>query len=159
MLKFILGIGFIALMIAFAFTMDKRHEGKGNGIQGWLLLFVANRFLDPFFLLLLFIIEYQWQPFKALMALVFLVMSAISVYNGWCLVKEREWSVVKRTQILLWVNTCMLIGYNITAHGFDARVISSAGGGILSALIWSSYFSKSQRVRNTYNALASGEKP
>ncbi len=89
-----------------------------SGVGGWLLVLVAGMmFLGPLFGASridtdLIAAEQQypnllsaseWNTFKAATWWTFLGIAALSFYGGWGLARRRDWSVVRRAIVILWV--------------------------------------------------------
>jgi hypothetical protein len=100
----------------------------------------------------------SWQTYKAATWLTFFGMSAVSIWAGYGLAKGREWSVVRRAKISLWivgplatiVLAVMLPAMIFGGINLDPELVGSFIGSALVAAIWTMYLSKSRRVRATY---------
>ncbi len=145
-----------------------------SGVGGWLLLLVAGMLvLGP---LLgagrinadIMTAEHQypalrslpqWSNFKVATWWTFLAIIAVSIYGGWGLARGRDWSVVRRAKLVLWiagpVGALILsvvvplatLGESYAGH---AQFVGGLLASVIAAGIWTAYLLKSKRVRNTY---------
>lgn len=101
----------------------------------------------------------EWYAFKRATWWAFAVVAAISIYGGWGLVSSRDWSVVNRAKVILWLTGPIasivlaifipLAVFGKTEAG-DPQFIGAFIASVIAASIWTAYLSKSKRVRNTY---------
>ena len=85
-------------------------------------------------------------------------MACLSFYAGLGLAKDRKPSAVKRAKILLWVIgpvASLFMGVFLPLLIFgelksDPQLFSELLGSVLGAIIWTTYLSKSRRVKATY---------
>ncbi len=149
-----------------------------SGIGGWLLLLVTGMVvLGPLFGaaringdIMGVELQYpdivgvdQWKTCKSVTWWSFIAITSLSIYGGWGLIHGRNWSVVKRAQVILWFNNMVWsIGVVLLVPvltldvafiqdpeflgGFFESLLMSA----ISAGVWTTYLSKSKRVRATY---------
>lgn len=148
-----------------------------KGVGGWLLLLVAGMmFLGP---LLgagriagnIFTAEQQfpalkaseqWGTYTSATWLIFLAAAAASVYGGWGLLRGKDWSVVSRAKLILWISgpaASLVLGVlvpkmTLGEWGVDAKIVVGLIASVIATAIWTAYLSRSKRVRNTYSALA-----
>ena len=101
----------------------------------------------------------QWANFKAVTWLTFFVIAALSVSGGLGLAVGKDWSVVKRAKIILWLVGpvgALVMGVIVPlatlgeSNGGHAQFVGGLIASIVAAGIWTVYLSKSKRVRNTY---------
>jgi len=101
----------------------------------------------------------DWNSFKTILWMTVTITSAMSIYGGWGLIKGRDWSVVRRAQIILWlVNPIAMIiaGFLVPYMIFgvnepiDSDFIQEILRSVIVVSIWTIYLSVSKRVRNTY---------
>ena len=103
----------------------------------------------------------SWAALKRATWLTFLPISCLSVYAGYGLLKRREWSVVRRAQVTVWVIgpiASLLIGLLLPIAivgdvGAGPEFIGSFIASALTASLWTAYLSKSKRVKVTYSAV------
>jgi hypothetical protein len=144
-----------------------------KGVGGWLLLLVAGMLvLGP---LLgagriagnIFAAENQfpelkastsWGTYTSMTWLIFLAVAAASVYGGWGLLRGKDWSAVSRAKWILWITgpaASLVLGVLVPKMalgewGVDAKVVGGLIASVIATAIWTTYLSKSKRVRNTY---------
>jgi len=145
-----------------------------SGVGGWLLLLVVGLLvLGPLFGVIgisrEFVTEERhyptlkylqvWANFKTGIWWTFLAAAVLSFYGGWGLARGKDWSVVKRAKLVLWLSwpvAALFMGVivPIATLGKPCAADSPIWGGliasIISARIWTAYLSKSKRVHNTY---------
>jgi hypothetical protein len=101
----------------------------------------------------------QWGTFKLAIWSVFFAVAVLSVYGGWGLGTGKDWSVVKRAKIVLWLvgpfgNFVIGVIVPIVTLGFmpaiDSELLAALIMSVIATVIWTTYLSKSKRVRNTY---------
>ncbi|HRK36785.1 MAG TPA: DUF2569 family protein [Burkholderiaceae bacterium] len=101
----------------------------------------------------------EWITFKRTTWWAFAVVAAISMYGGWDLVSSRDWSVVNRAKVILWLtgpiaSIVLAIVIPLAVFGkteaSDPQFIGAFIASVIAASIWTAYLSKSKRVRNTY---------
>jgi hypothetical protein len=149
------------------------NEGRFAGVGGWLLLLILGfMFLGP--IMNASRINYDftsvesqypnlksiadWSTYKSATWWTFLPFCCLSIYAGVSLVKGRDGSVVKRAIILLWIIgpvASLVMGIFIPLLVFgkiqlDPKFLGSLIASIIAAAIWTTYLSKSMRVRATY---------
>jgi hypothetical protein len=107
----------------------------------------------------------SWATLKLATWLVFLPVSCLSVYAGYGLLKQRDLSVVRRAQIILWVIgpiASLIIGglLPIAIFGevganpqFIGGFVGSFVASVIVASLWTAYLSRSKRVKATYAAV------
>jgi hypothetical protein len=154
-------------------TTNETKKGP-SGVGGWLLLLVAGLLVlgplvgagrisadimnaeDQYPVLKSMP---QWSNFKSATWWIYLAIVAVSVHGGWGLTRGRDWSVVRRAKIVLWLvgpvaSLVMAVIVPLatlgTASAGDARFVGGLLASIIAAGIWTAYLSKSKRVRNTY---------
>jgi len=106
-----------------------------------------------------------WITFKSASWWSFVVVCCLSFYAGLGLAKGRDFSVVKRAKILLWVigpiaSIVMRIFIPLAVFGkveSDPQFFGSLIGSVVGAAIWTAYLSKSRRVKATYPPTLSEE--
>ena len=152
---------------------SQSHEGP-SGVGGWLFLLVLGMLLLGPLLGVgrinadIMSAENQypalksiakWSNLKTATWWTFLAIVAISVYGGWGLARGRDWSVVKRAKVVLWVAgpvgalimdvivPMATLGESNAGH---AEFVGGLLASIIAAGIWTAYLSKSKRVHNTY---------
>lgn len=87
----------------------------------------------------------------------FWVTTGLCVYGAWGLATGRDWSVVRRAKIVLWavgpVATLsmgglapLVIGINLET-AITRQLVGGIIGSVIAASIWTTYLSKSKRVR------------
>ena len=143
------------------------------GVGGWLLLLVAGlMFLGPLmgagrinadimsvesqYPNLVTVAE--WGTFKSLTWWSFLVVCCLSFYAGFGLATGVDMSVVKRAKVLLWITgpaASIVMGLFIPLVVFgeidpDPQFFGAFIVSVISAAIWTTYLSKSRRVKATY---------
>lgn len=100
-----------------------------------------------------------WGAFKRATWFAFCCISALSIYGGLGLAQGRDWSVVKRAKVILWITgpaATLLMGLVIPAMSFgnidaaDGQILGPFIASVMVAALWTGYLSKSKRVRNTY---------
>lgn len=143
------------------------------GVGGWLLLLVVGlMFLGPLMgagrlSADITSIESQypnllsipvWSTFKSASWWSFVVVCCLSFYAGLGLAKGRDFSVVKRAKILLWIigpvaSIIMGLFIPLVVIGkveSDPQFFGSLIASVIGAAIWTAYLSKSRRVKATY---------
>lgn len=151
-----------------------------KGVGGWLLLLVAGMLaLGP---LLgagriagsIFAAEQQfpalkaseqWGTYTSVTWLIFLAAAAASVYGGWGLLRGKDWSVVSRAKLILWITgpaASLVLGLlvpkmTLGEWGVDAKIVGSFIASVIATGIWTAYLSRSKRVRNTYGMPSASE--
>lgn len=151
-----------------------RVKSGPSGVGGWLLLLVtgmlalgpllgAGRIGADFMMTenqypnLVSLAE--WNAFKRTTWWAFTVVAAISIYGGWGLVSSRNWSVVNRAKVILWLtgpiaSIVLTIFIPLVVFGktgdSDPQFIGAFIASVIATSIWTAYLSKSKRVRNTY---------
>ncbi len=165
-------------------TDEKAQNNAGpRGVGGWLLLLVIGMMIlapilgagrigtnimltEEQFSGVMF--SDQWQSYKSLTWLVFIVMAAISFTAGWGLARKKDWSVVNHAKAALWITgpgALILLEVIVPAKAFgemvavDAQLIGTLFASIIAATIWTAYLVKSKRVRNTYSYSANKIQP
>ena len=155
-----------------AATVSQREGPLGVG--GWLLLLVVGMMvLGP---LLgagrinadIMMVEHQypelatfdkWRTFKSVTWLVFVAVAALSFFGGWGLARGKDWSVVKRAKVILWLTgpvASLVMGVLIPiitfgeSNAVDGQFVGAFIASIIAASIWTAYLTKSKRVGNTY---------
>lgn len=150
---------------------SKRKRGP-SGIGGWLLLLIVGLMvLGPLLGLghiygdiTLAEDQYpeirslpQWRSFKSGTWLSFLAIAALSIYGGWGLASGKDWSVVNRAIMVLWLGPVgalilnLVVPFSTFGQLNDLNpLVSSLFATIITAGIWTAYLLKSKRVRNTY---------
>ena len=151
-----------------------KEKPAPSGVGGWLLLLVigmlalgplmgAGRINANFM-----VAEHQypnlaslaeWNAFKSTTWWAFAAVAAISIYGGWGLMSSRDWSVVNRAKVILWLTGPIasvvlavfipLVVFGKTEAG-DPKFVGAFIASVIAASIWTVYLSKSKRVRNTY---------
>ncbi len=101
----------------------------------------------------------EWNAFRTTTWCTFAIFAAISIYGGWGLVSSRDWSVVNRAKVILWlagpvasIVLAILIPLLMfgEAEASDPQFVGAFLSSVIGASIWTAYLSKSKRVRNTY---------
>lgn len=150
-------------------------QSNSSGVGGWLLLLVLGlTILGPFtgigrIILGIKSIENtypaiittaNWGIYKTAIVCAFVLFSCLSIYAGSGLITRRDYLIVTRTKIILWVIgpiATMVLGLivplltfgnavHIVGPKFIGNMIASCGA----AAIWTFYLSKSKRVEATY---------
>lgn len=150
-------------------------EGKRvpSGVGGWLLLLVVGLMvLGPLMGagrlnadIMLAETQYpnlamlgNWKSYKSATWAAFSVVAALSFWAGFGLAKGRDASVVGKAKIVLWLIgplASFVLGILIPLLAFgkwhaDGQFVSNIIASAIVAAIWSTYLSKSKRVRATY---------
>jgi Protein of unknown function (DUF2569) len=144
------------------------------GVGGWLVLLVAGMLvLGPLFGTLQLGAQFNalerqypalvssdaWSRFKTASWVTFLVIAALNIYGGWGLARGKEWSVVTRAKVILWISGplgSLVMGVLVPiitlgrASAVDSRFVGSFLASVIAAAIWTTYLSRSKRVRITY---------
>lgn len=100
----------------------------------------------------------EWGTFKSLTWWSFLVVCCLSFYAGFGLATGVDMSVVKRAKVLLWITgpaASIVMGLFIPLVVFgeidpDPQFFGAFIVSVISAAIWTTYLSKSRRVKATY---------
>jgi len=101
----------------------------------------------------------EWIALKRTTWWTFAAVAAISIYGGWGLVSSRDWSVVNRAKVTLWLtgpiaSIVLAIVVPLAVFGkteaSNPQFIGALIASVIAASIWTAYLSKSKRVRNTY---------
>ena len=169
---FALGI-FAAYLIARRRPAASGETVGPSGVGGWLLLLVAGlMILGPLLgaarlngdiistesqypnLLTLD----KWKTFKSATWLTYACVAAISFYGGWGLARGRDFSVVSRAKVVLWIvgpGAALIMGLLLPLLIFgslqpDPQFIGGFIASVVVAAIWTAYLSRSKRVRATY---------
>lgn len=173
----IVGISGIAFYGIYRFAKRYPPASSGTtgpaGVGGWLLLLVVGlMFLGPVIGAgrinedIMFVeSQYpnllniqKWSTFKSATWWSFLVVCCLSFYAGIGLAKGRDISAVKRAKILLWIigpaasivtgvfMPLVIFGKFVSDMKFLGTLITS----IVVSAIWTTYLSKSRRVKATY---------
>lgn len=145
-----------------------------QGVGGWLLLLVAGMMvLGPLLgagrisaEFMAAEVQYptlasmeQWRTYKAGTWWIFLLVAATSFYGGWGLAKETNYSAVMRAKAILWITgpgATLVMGLLLPAMIFGATNALNAQfavqfiGTVIAAAVWTTYLTRSKRVRNTY---------
>ena len=99
-----------------------------------------------------------WLAYKYAVWMVVATTALLSVAAGVGLARQRNPGVVRRAQVILWINgpvagvfatvtiPLLLYGHGSADALFYAQLVTS----MLGATIWTAYLSLSRRVRNTY---------
>lgn len=103
-----------------------------------------------------------WSSFKAAAWTNYVVITGMGVYAGLGLLLKRNWAVVRRAAVALWVTGpvgTFIYSYMLPksylgqpATGFDKKVLVA----VILALIWTFYLYKSARVKATYQEPSQG---
>jgi len=103
-----------------------------------------------------------WLSYKYAVWMVVAATALLSAAAGVGLARQRDPGVVRRAQVILWINgpvagvfatvTIPLLLYG--RAGADALFYAQLVTSMLGATIWTAYLSLSRRVRNTYFAAA-----
>lgn len=163
--------------MANSWKVVSAEEAKAHplhGVGGWLLLLVVSMIiLGPILGIVRIAADFAnaerqylaiaysagWSAFKSTTWWTFFLLAALSAYGGWGLAKGNGWSVVKRAQVILWISgpvgsLVMGILVPVVAFGSFKIVGTEFVGGFLAsgvgAAVWTTYLSKSKRVRVTY---------
>lgn len=168
-------IGAIYGIYRFAKRTPPANSSTGGpaGVGGWLLVLVAGlMFLGPLMgagrlsaditsaesqypsLLTIPV----WSTFKSASWWSFVVVCCLSFYAGLGLAKGRDFSVVKRAKIFLWIIgpiASIIMGLFIPLvvigkFDSDPQFFGSLIASVIGAAIWTAYLSKSRRVKATY---------
>ena len=149
------------------------HETKASGVGGWLLVLVFGLiFLGPLvgaarintavtsaelrYPNLLTVAA--WDVYKSATWWAFALVSSLSIYAGIGLLKGRNSLVVKRAKIILWVvgpAASLIMGIaipRVVLGGVKLTngVVTGLVESLIVAIVWTSYLSRSKRVRATY---------
>jgi hypothetical protein len=145
------------------------------GVGGWLLLLIVGMtILGPLlgaarinaeiwmaeekFPTLLSVDE--WITYKTANWWTFFVFAAISFWGGLGLAQRKDWSVVTRAKVVLWISgpvAVLILNAALPAIIFgelDAdgeSIIGALVGTVIAAATWTAYLSQSVRVKNTYS--------
>lgn len=154
-------------------AVDSSDSDASAGIGGWLLFLICSlMFIGPLFgggginreivaveSTYPQIVELEsWVAFKYAMWWTFVIVSCISVYCGYCLLKRRDVWVVRQAQFMLWViwpisNLFMGVVLPFVIVGevdFGPGLLGPVAFSVVMAAIWTLYLSKSKRVKATY---------
>lgn len=171
----VLIVGSLAFFLAKDISEESRRKQPTSGVGGWLLLLVLGMMiLGPLFSAahisggimeaerqdpeLISIVE--WETFKSATWWVFFAFVSISFYGGWGLVYGKDWSVVERAKLILWLTgpvSSIALGLFVPLMVFGQAwmnvsnsLIPGLISSFISASIWVMYLSKSKRVQATY---------
>lgn len=144
-----------------------------TGIGGWLLLLIASlMLLGPLIGASRISADFisaesqypnlatlpSWNTFKSATWWSFLVVCCLSLYAGLGLARGRDISVVNRAKVIMWVIgpvASIVMGFFIPLLVFgetesDPQFIGALIASVIVTVIWTTYLSKSRRVRTTY---------
>jgi hypothetical protein len=164
-----------AIYGTYRFAKRSPTGSSSGGVGGWLLLLVAGLMvLRPFIGASQLNAEIMsseslhpnlvtfgpWNTLKSATWWTFLIFSCLSIYAGIGLAKGRDMSVVRRAKILLWVigpAASLIMGFFIPLVilgkiEFNSQLVVGLFTSVAVAAIWTTYLSKSKRVRATYGA-------
>jgi hypothetical protein len=161
-------------------TTDKKSL---NGVNGWLKFYVitsagigpllgammlhgnlrtAER-ANPYILY-----AADWAQYKQLVWLIAFLYSAMLIWAGLRLFRERTPAAVEFAKITLWITPLLpILDALVAASQFPGASFSDYGGdtvkhvigAVISSAIWITYFNKSERVRITYGFGSEGAQP
>lgn len=100
----------------------------------------------------------NWKSYKSATWLAFATFAGLSFWAGIGLARGRDASVVVRAKIVLWLIgpiASFVVGMLVPLLAFgkplvDVQVVSNIVASAITAAIWTTYLSKSKRVRATY---------
>lgn len=101
----------------------------------------------------------QYQNFKTLVWVTYIIFIGIQIHAGWALAKRRDPSAVSLAKRALWLSGpvaafCMgIVVPAMTLDHWGTMVVATIGqiiGASIWAGIWTAYLNRSMRVRNTY---------
>lgn len=171
----VLIVGSLAFFLAKGTSEESRRKQLPSGVGGWLLLLVLGMMIlgplfgagsmgvgimeaerqDPKLISLA-----EWETFKSASWWVFFIFASISFYGGWGLAYGKDWSVVERAKLILWLTgpvASIALGLFVPLMVFGQKwmnvsnsPISGLISSFISASIWVMYLSKSKRVQATY---------
>jgi hypothetical protein len=174
----ILGLFALAIFVVYRTVRQSARnasiEGGPVGVGGWLALLVLGLVvLGPLFNAAringdLLDAERQypqlstmpaWLGYKSGTWITYFAITALSVWAGVGLYRQRGWSAVRRAKIILWIigpAASIVLGvllpivcFGRSAAG-EAEFVGSLIASVLVASIWTAYLARSKRVRNTY---------
>jgi hypothetical protein len=102
----------------------------------------------------------KWKTYKLATWWIFLGFASLNMYGGWGLARGKDWSVVVRARVILWLTgpfAVIVFGLILPSvlisqtDGVDKQFIGPLIASIFTVTIWTTYLTKSKRVRNTYN--------
>jgi len=131
----------------------KINKDKLRGIGGWLIIPLLNFIALGAILLYDLLTAFTLEPSN--FTLIAIVMDAILlflvVYTLVLLFGEKK-AFVNYAKITLWSNVAYRFILLILIYEADAGAVADSGfiQGLIFALIWTSYFNKSKRVKNTF---------
>jgi len=145
------------------------------GVKGWLyLLTVGLVFFGPLLgasrilgeiseaerLYPPLITSIKWATYKVLIWWTYLALTLLSIWSGWGLARGREWSVVTRAKLVLWIIGpigTLIMGALVPSlvfgwpnKAFDTDMVANLISTGIAASVWTAYLAKSRRVRATY---------
>lgn len=151
------------------------------GVGGWLLLLILQMSLiGPLIgagqiYTELYILEHaypalvslsKWATYRSAIWWTFWMTTGLRVFGAWGLATGRDWSVVRRAKIVLWagpVGALICVGLaplvmdvNVET-AITRQVVASFMGSVTAASIWTTYLSKSKRVRARFAGLTACE--
>jgi hypothetical protein len=98
-----------------------------------------------------------WKTYKTITCISLFGFVALSFWGGLGLLRGRDWSVVNRAKIILWINgpiaalvMLLIIPNIILSEPIDTQAITGFLSSVVSAYVWTAYLTKSKRVQNTY---------
>jgi hypothetical protein len=143
-----------------------------TGVGGWLLLLVIVMMISsPGFSVIRVLgalggseLSYPalvtlsaWKTYKTITCISLFGFVALSFWGGLGLLRGRDWSVVNRAKIILWINgpiaalvMLLIIPNIILSEPIDTQAITGFLSSVVSAYVWTAYLTKSKRVQNTY---------